>query len=201
MKKSKMFLSVLLALTLVFTMMPMTAQAASANVKIKWDANGGKIGPSKTKTVSYKQGAEIKTLQTAKRTGYTLKGWYTEKKSGGTKITKKTKANKKATFYARWAGNESTLKFDANGGTVSKKSIRVTFGNAYGKLPEPTRSGYKFEGWYTSETGGKKVTAATKAKDTKDITVYARWTQALNSEEKKLIGYWGTWYDGSCRLG
>ena len=40
-------------------------------------------------------------------------------------------------------------------------------------LPTPTKEGYTFDGWYTSETGGYKV--ETPYKPTNDITLYARW--------------------------
>ncbi len=66
------------------------------------------------------------------------------------------------------------IKFDANGGTVSKASKKVTVGSSWGTLPVPTRSGYKFDGWFTKKSGGKQVTESTIAD--KNITVYAQWT-------------------------
>jgi len=75
--KIKKLLSIILAAILMFTLMPAVAQAAAApKVKITWNANGGKIETAKTKTVSYTKGKKIAKLQTAKQTGYTLKGWY-----------------------------------------------------------------------------------------------------------------------------
>ena len=44
------------------------------------------------------------------------------------------------------------------------------------KLPTPERKGYTFEGWYTSVDGGSKVTEKTVCNSTKDVTVYARWS-------------------------
>ena len=49
------------------------------------------------------------------------------------------------------------VTFDANGGTLqgygnaSQASKQVTYGGTYGDLPIPTREGYIFEGWETSE--------------------------------------------------
>ena len=45
-------------------------------------------------------------------------------------------------------GDVYTVTFDANGGTTSASSKDVTYGKSYGTLPEPTRSGYTFLGWY-----------------------------------------------------
>lgn len=69
----------------------------------------------------------------------------------------------------------STVTFDANGGTVSPTSKKVTSGQTYGALPTPTRSGYEFFGWYDAKSGGSLVTNATKVTKTSDHTLYAHW--------------------------
>lgn len=50
-------------------------------------------------------------------------------------------------------------------------------GSAYGTLPTINRDGYSFDGWYTSATGGTKVTSSTKVTATSDHTLYAHWTK------------------------
>jgi uncharacterized repeat protein (TIGR02543 family) len=67
-----------------------------------------------------------------------------------------------------------TITFDANGGAVSPASSTVTNGQAYGALPTPTRSGYKFKGWYTKKSGGKKIKSSTKM-PAGNMTYYAQW--------------------------
>lgn len=72
-----------------------------------------------------------------------------------------------------------TVRFDANGGRVSPASKVVTcnssYSNTYGSLPTPTRTGYDFDGWYTQETGGTKVTANTSVGTDPPATLYAHW--------------------------
>lgn len=68
-----------------------------------------------------------------------------------------------------------TVQFNANGGTVSTKSKNVTIGKTYGTLPTPTRTGYSFDGWYTKETGGTKVTATTSVGTNPPTKLYAHW--------------------------
>ena len=68
-----------------------------------------------------------------------------------------------------------TVRLNANGGTVGTKSKNVTIGNTYGTLPTPTRTGYDFDGWYTQETGGTKVTANTSVGTNPPTTLYAHW--------------------------
>ena len=97
-----------LAIALTIGLVPAAAtQAAAPKVKITWNANGGKIGGVKTKAVKVKKGAKIGKLPTAKRAGYTFKGWWT-KKTDGKKVTTKTKATKKATYWAHWAKKGSS---------------------------------------------------------------------------------------------
>ena len=46
--------------------------------------------------------------------------------------------------------NSYTITFDANGGSVSPTSKIIKKGEKYGTLPTPSRSGYRFIGWFTS---------------------------------------------------
>ena len=67
-----------------------------------------------------------------------------------------------------------TLKFDANGGTISGDSSKtVAGGSAVGTLPTATRSGYVFDGWYTEKNGGTKITSSSSV--LKSQTLYAHW--------------------------
>ena len=69
-----------------------------------------------------------------------------------------------------------TVTLDANGGSVSSPSVSAVTGSTYGTLPTPTRAGYNFDGWYTSSSGGSKVTSSTKVSATSTHTLYARWS-------------------------
>lgn len=68
-----------------------------------------------------------------------------------------------------------TVNFDPNGGTVSKESMPVTYGNAYGTLPIPARTGYNFSGWFTAKTGGTRIVYNTTVDNSAGSTLYARW--------------------------
>ena len=72
------------------------------------------------------------------------------------------------------APTEFTITFNGNGGTPSVTSM-TTIDQKLPELPTATHSGrYSFDGWYTEESGGTKVSTATVF--SKDTTVYARWT-------------------------
>lgn len=73
-----------------------------------------------------------------------------------------------------------TVTFNPNGGSVSTSSKQVADGSHYGTLPTPTRDGYTFDGWYTSTSGGVRMTANTIANLTSDQTLYAHWTKVTH---------------------
>ena len=75
-----------------------------------------------------------------------------------------------------------TVMFDANGGTVSKKSVWKRSDKTVGTLPTPKRDGYVFTGWYTKANGGVQVTSSTRIHeldydwDDLKAVVYAHWS-------------------------
>ena len=78
-----------------------------------------------------------------------------------------------------FAATTLKLTYNNNGGTgCNTKSVMT--GEAYGELCTPIREGYKFDGWYTAESGGTKITASTSVSNNSDHTIYAHWTKAIN---------------------
>ena len=71
-----------------------------------------------------------------------------------------------------------TLHFDPNGGIVDQTEKSVYSKETFGRLPEPTASGYVFTGWYTDRYDGEKITSLMTCNLTKDSTVYAHWAPA-----------------------
>ena len=83
------------------------------------------------------------------------------------------------------------VTFDANGGTLTDKGGNQTdqaVVSAYKTqkikaddlkaIPNPTRAGYNFTGWYTKDGTSLNVNEITTKDMTKDITFYARWELA-----------------------
>ena len=114
------------------------------------------------------------------RTGYTFDGWYPEKDSGD-KITAIPVLTDNVTYYAHWTpviGTSYSVKLNCNGGNFAVGNSDVT-NYAYGTevvLPEPTRTGYTFEGWYDNAgfTGNPIEKIATT--DTGNKEFWAKWT-------------------------
>lgn len=53
--------------------------------------------------------------------------------------------------------------------------MSVTYGDIYGTLPTPTKSGSTFLGWFTSASGGTQVTSGTSVSTNANHTIYAHW--------------------------
>jgi len=77
--------------------------------------------------------------------------------------------------FERLLNNMFTVSFDANGGSVDKKSMQAYSETSLGTLPTPSMSGHVFEGWFTKD--GTEVTEKTTFNVAKDITLYAKWTE------------------------
>ena len=66
------------------------------------------------------------------------------------------------------------ITFDPNGGSVTPTSKKLIIGNEIGELPVPAKENNSFDGWFTSATGGDKITNTTKP--SVSTTYYAHWT-------------------------
>ena len=92
-------------------------------------------------------------------------------------------ANEGAYLYAwLWIASPSTATFTDYKVKVNITKIdtkRVKYNEPYGTLgATPTRYGYDFQGWYTEETGGTKVTSDTIMTTESDHNIYAHWRPA-----------------------
>ena len=98
--------------------------------------------------------------------------------------------------YSNWYN--IALTFDtANQGPVYVSDIRldeyesetIQYGDKYGTMPTPTRTGYTFDGWYTGENGtGTKITSDTVLSNDNNHTLYAKWTMNTYTISYNLNG-------------
>ena len=142
--------------------------------KVHLKGNGAVLS-NDTIIVSY--GSTYDKLPTPTMENYTFEGWYTHP-IDGTQITTYTlvKTNVEEVLYAHWTGNPQTVYFNANGGNSSTESKEVYYGRNYGTLPTPSRTGYVFDGWYSSLGGGENITTEDTVRITAALTLYAHWT-------------------------
>jgi uncharacterized repeat protein (TIGR02543 family) len=107
------------------------------------------------------------------KTGYEFVRW---EMPVGTAYDFSSPVNNDITIKAAWIPKTYMITFDPQGGDVSPENQTVTYDAPVGILPEPTRAGYDFSGWYKTKTGGTEYTSATLYKNEGPITLYAKWT-------------------------
>ncbi|MCR5222360.1 MAG: InlB B-repeat-containing protein, partial [Lachnospiraceae bacterium] len=152
------------------------AQWKGVEVEVDFDANlEGATLSAPSKIVNYDD--YYGKLASASKTGYRFLGWYTAPEDG-TRVIDSDKVTRLSThtLYAHWSIITRTVTFKPNGGSCDTESKIVVYGGKYGDLPEPTNTGYTFNGWYTQLVGGEKITANTDVTITADQILYAQWS-------------------------
>ena len=105
------------------------------------------------------------------RAGYSFAGW-------DKNITNMPADN--TTITALWTGNNYTVTFNPNGGSVSQSKKAVVFGSAYGDLPIATRTGHTFLGWFTEK--GESITEGSIVNTPDNHTLYAHWIEITQGQ-------------------
>lgn len=172
------------------------AHWTAKNFKVSFDTNQGSGSsiPTSVSSINVTYDYGYGFLPVTSRTGYTFNGWYTAS-SGGKKVTENTKVTLTAdqTLYAQWTANTYTVTFNANGGSfadsTTEQKIDQTYDANYTLPGEiPTRSGYIFQGWYTSSAAGSQITAATKMTTAGEQVLYAHWEQVVTNNISVNVG-------------
>jgi uncharacterized repeat protein (TIGR02543 family) len=161
----------------------------SQTLRIIFDYCGGKAKKGKNNERTVDVGEEYGKLPGAARKGYKFAGWFTAKK-GGQKADSHSIAEQpgEIKLFAHWKAKTYKIVFWTGKNKLSMKSKRVKYGSNYGKLATTSKSGYKFSGWYTKRTGGKKITARSRVNVTKKTTLYARWKKTASGVDREVKG-------------
>lgn len=100
--------------------------------------------------------------------------------------------------FASCDGGGIEIEFNLNyigapeAGAPAPKTVRV--GGAYGKLPEPARQGFIFDGWYPDkELEGNEITASTTVEKLDSHPLFAKWkgtpiTISYDLQGGKMLG-------------
>ena len=153
----------------------LTANWNAGTYTITYDLDGGTVATANPTT--YTVETATFTLNNPTKAGYDFAGWTG---SNGTTpqttvtIAKGSTGNK--SYKANWTAKTLTVTLDPQGGSVSKETITVTFNQAYGTIPDASKGGYTFAGWFTQASGGSQVTETTVVTNPANHTLYAHWT-------------------------
>jgi uncharacterized repeat protein (TIGR02543 family) len=97
-------------------------------------------------------------------------------------------------FTATWSANSYTIYFDQQSGSGGSTSATATYNSYPPSITKPSRSGYTFQGYYTSTGGGGTQYYNSSGSSTRsyttagNMTLYAYWTKDTYSISYNLDG-------------
>ena len=143
---------------------------------VSFNANGHGTAPA-SQSVKYNEKATKPKDPTAD--GYTFGGWYTNSSCTGSAFDFSTPITKSIVLYAKWSeAGKYTVSFELNGGICNGvahiNAQTVKHGEKAVKPTDPTRQGFKFEGWYSDSALTKAFDFSTPI--TANIRLYAKWS-------------------------
>jgi len=165
---------------------------------VSFDGNGGSAIADQA--VNYNGTATLPAVAPTK-TGYTFAGWYSDSELT-TAFSFTTPITADTTLYAKWNINSYTVSFDSNGGSaVADQTVDY---NGVTTLPAaPTKTGYKFTGWYSDS--GLNTAFLFTTPITADTTLYAKWninnyTVSFDSNGGSAVADQAVNYNGTATL-
>ena len=164
------------------------AQWEPIKYTIAYDGNGATGGFMDTvlTEAQYDRGVKLAD-STLIRDNYDFAGWNTSPDRTGkayanmAEVTNLTDVDGDiVTLYAQWnlMPNMYTVTLDTQGGELEAgvlDTIKVRENGKYNKLPNPSKDGYDFAGWYTDPSAGSKVENDTQCVVNSDHTLYAHY--------------------------
>ena len=145
---------------------------------VTFDAAGG----TAVDAVTVDEGQSV-AIPSTEREGYTFDGWFD---ADGNKVEGDYTPTADVTLTAHWTEvpvepekEQYTVTFDAAGGSECE-AVTVEEGQSV-TLPETTREGFTFDGWFTA-SGTKAVSPFVPTEDT---TLTAKWTENTPIEPEK----------------
>jgi len=112
------------------------------------------------------------------KVGYTFGGWY--KDVGYTQAYDFTSViTENITIYAKWNAQTYIVSFNTDGGNAVSNQSVAHGGKVSKPTSAPTKAGYTFGGWYTSNTL-EKLFDFESSSITRNITIYAKWVSNVS---------------------
>lgn len=148
--------------------MELYAHVTPIQYTLTYQLNGGFYSGNNPVTYTFSKKAVLPTDQDVDYPGYAFKGWFlTRDFSEGSALTEvpvsggqQSEGGRKESFiaYAKWEKINYTIVFKTDGGTpVDNASYNITDGVPAGKMPQTTKEGYEFLGWYQGNTRVTKI--------------------------------------------
>lgn len=155
---------------------------------VKRTINYQTSGGSPIDSAEYPEGSAILPPAEPSKNGYDFDGWYSDKELL-IPFNFTVMPENDITIYAKWIGRKFEVSFDANEGALPENTtnpITVTYGDTYGTLPVPVRTGFAFLGWYTERVSGNKISAQTEVSLSGSQKLYAHWGEKATIQQSVI---------------
>lgn len=107
------------------------------------------------------------------KAGYRLIGWFRDVDNTSEFDFDTDTVNGNLVLYAKWEAIKPTVTFNCNGGEGGVQTKTIGYNSTVEVPINPTRSGYRFTGWFVDPECTSKFDFNTKLCD--NITLYAGW--------------------------
>ncbi len=170
------------SLVLVFVFAFVIAACTKKDPKVTFNSNGG----TAVKTITVKIGKTISEPEEPTKEGYTFTGWYKDKELKKS-FDFSTSIKGDMTLYAGWTTGV-VVRFDKQTSSSIERVIFPTGEGSVDKPTDPTRSGYRFGGWFRGKAGYTwlepepvEFPLTVNSSTTLSISLYAYW-EPVNSK-------------------
>jgi uncharacterized repeat protein (TIGR02543 family) len=153
------------------------AQWTANSLTVTYNSKGG----TTVSNGSVNTAASISTAPTAPtRAGYTFTAWSAT--DGGIAINFPFAHGQTANFtlYALWTAGSLVVTYNSQGGSAVSNGTAATGASISSAPTAPTRTGYTFDGWSTTD-GGIAINFPFAHGQTTNFTLYARWSLRVYS--------------------
>ena len=150
-----------------------TTCSTEPSYSVTWDPNGGNWnGNTDSQVDFYEENKSIIEPEAPIRNGYTFNRWDPEPadKMGTENLT----------YTAQWTAKTIIITWNQNYTDCPETTTsEYTYDGEEIAMPEnPSRTGYKFNGWFTASSGGTQITdVGNTNKPADNTTYYAQWTE------------------------
>ena len=178
------------------------------NYVIEFNSNGG-TGSMSNVNIAFNETKNLPKC-TYTKTGYTFKGWATSS-SGSVVYTDMSTVNNLAsannaiiTLYAVWQPITYTVKYNSNGGSGTMSNTSFAYNESKALAANTyTRTGYQFQGWATTSSGGvsyndKAVVKNLSTTSGATVNLYAIWSPITYSVKFNANGGNGSMSNITC---